>query len=281
MGFIEKLNLLIGLYLAPLKSFWKGKLWLPFLIYAFLQAVLLILLVSYANPHIYPVLSPLVRLLGEGRDDFFSHYPGLFLMLPQVFDWGKIFLGIILEGLAAGLTSILFLKILAAKTGEEAIKPGYAFSRWLHLAAVWSFITVLLVVTISWLLPTLFSGLLHGSPRRALFFDMGLRLLTVFIYAIFIYAVPSVVVNRKSVWGALKQSISYFLRHPIFSFFLALFPYLLSVPGSFAISRADVIVSKFSPELVFYILLIGVVIDLFVNFVLTGAIVKFLVEEES
>jgi hypothetical protein len=273
--------MLIGLYLAPLRSFWKGKVWLPFLIYAFLQAALLILLSSYTNPHIYPILSPLVRLLGEGRDDFFSHYPGLFLMLPQVFDWGKIFLGIVLEGLAAGLTSILFLRILAAKAEKESIRPGYAFSRWLHLAAVWSFITILLIVMISWLLPTLFSGLLHGSPRRALLFDMGLRLLTVFIYAIFVYAVPSVVVFRKSIWGALKQSISYFVRYPIFSFFLAFFPYLLSVPGSYAISRADVIIAKFAPELVFYILLIGVVIDLFANFVLTGAVVKFLVDEES
>ena len=110
-------------------------------------------------------------------------------------------------------------------------------------------------------------------------FDLIMRLTTVFIYSVFVYAVPAVVVLQKNIGQAIKISLTFFFRYPIFTFFLALLPYLLTVPISYMTSNADIIVAKFSPELVFYILLIGIVIDMIVNFILTGAVVKFLTEE--
>jgi hypothetical protein len=46
-------------------------------------------------------------------------------------------------------------------------------------------------------------------------------------------------------------------------------------------NKSELIMSKFYPELIFYIILAGLVIDFFVNVVLTGAVVKFLDEKSD
>lgn len=277
MGFIQKLNWLIELYLNTLKSARKISIWVPFAIYSFLQFFLLVALVSYVRPGIYAILSPVISLVAGKESPLFGHYPDLFLMLPMVFQWGKLILGIIFEGLAAGVTSLLFFKAFASSEKTPAVYKS-SFSRWPQLLITWTCITAVLIL-VSWLIPSLFSGFLEGSPRRAAVSDTLLRLLSVFLYAIFIYAVPAIVVFQKSVWGAFKLSLSFFIKYPIFSFFLALIPYILSIPTTFLASKSDIIVDKFSPELVFYILLVGIIADLLVNFFTTGAVVKFLIDE--
>lgn len=277
MTFITKINWLAGLYISVLKLSGRFKIWGPFFFYAIFQFLILMVCVNYLNPTINPILSPLVSLLGQERGELYGHYPGLYFLLPQVFQWGKLFFGIIFEGLAAGITAILFLKIFdESRRGDSAISSG--ISRWVNLALVWSIITIILV-GFNWLVPQFFSGFLQGSPRRLAMFDLIMRLTTVFLYSIFVYAVPALVVLKKNVGQALKVSLTFFFRYPIFTFFLTLLPYLLTVPISYMTSNADVIVTKFSPELVFYILLIGIIIDMIVNFIMTGAIVKFLTEE--
>jgi hypothetical protein len=280
VSLILKLNWMTEIYLTVLKSFVKIKLWLPFFLYAVMQFLLLAVCVSYVNPILHSILVPLVSLLGEGKNDFFSHYPGLYLMLPTVFQWGKLILGVIFEGLAAGATAVLFMRLYRPEDGKERIALRTAFSKWPQLLITWTIITAVLIV-INLLLPKIFSGLLLGSPRRINMFDIFMRIFTIFIYAIFVYAVPAIIVGSKSIWGAFKLSFSFFGRFPIFSFFLIFIPYLLIWPISYLSANADSIVSKFSPELVFYILLAGIVVDMIVNFVVTGAIVKILIDEKS
>ncbi|SYZ73656.1 membrane hypothetical protein [Candidatus Zixiibacteriota bacterium] len=277
MGFIEKLNRLIGLYLSVFKLFGRLSVWIPFFVYALLQFGLLLFCVSYIRPAIYPMLSPIVALLGQNADVLFSHYPGLYLMLPQVFQWGKLLLGFIFEGLAAGMTAVLFLHFFSrGKYGE--IKSSDAFKRWGQLLAVWAIITILLVL-LNRYFPMAAAGFVNGSPRRVALMEILMRLITIGVYAMFVYAVPAVVVERTSIWRGIRLSLNYFARYPIFSFFLALLPYLLTIPVTYITSNSDVVVSKFSPELIFYVLVAGIIIDMIMNFLLTGAVVKFLVEE--
>ncbi|MEP0829028.1 MAG: hypothetical protein HRF51_10950 [bacterium] len=278
MSFILKLNWLLTAYLAPLKNIFRWKLWAPFFIYGLLQLFLLLILKSYVYPFTYMFLSPLVALLGQGREIYFSHYPGLYILLPEIFQWGKLLLGIVAEGLFAGMTAILFLKVYSSGKGKS-LQTSEAVSRWPSLIIIWGAITIILLL-INWALPSLFRSLLAGSPRRIALFEILLRLFTVFVYGIFIYALPAMIIFRKSIWGALQTSFGYFAKYPIFSFFLALLPYLLSLPVSYSMAEVDTIVEKFSPELVFYILLAGIAIDMLINFLTTGAVVRFLLDQE-
>ena len=278
MGFIEKINRFLGLYLDVFRAIAKPLTWFPFLVYALLQFLMLLLLENYVHPYIYPVLHPLIALLGEGRADFFGHYPELYLMLPTVYQWGKLIIGVVLEGLLIGITSVYFLR--AFRNGEKGVSVATAFTRWPILLIIWAVVTGILLI-INLYLPDLFGDMLFKSPRRMMVFEIFLRLLTVAVYSVFIYAIPAVIVYRNGLLGAFKTTFRLFARNPFFSFFLALIPFLFSIPISYATDNVTTIVDKFTPELVFYILVAGIFVDFLINYFITGTVVKFLAEESE
>lgn len=279
MDFVDKLNRLIGLYASVLKTVFRLKIWLPYFLYAVLQFGVLIAFANYVHPSIYPILSPLAALMGGARAELFSHYPGLYLLLPLVYQWGKLAVGILFEGLATGLTVVLFTHLFGRRLSLQW-KFSEVFARWPQLLLGWTFITAILFV-LHWFLPEIVSDFIQGSPRRAALFDIGLRALTVVIYSIFIYTLPALIVYRQNIFKAFKTSIGFFVKYPIFSFFLVLIPYLFTLPFSYLSRSSDMIVARFSPELVYYVLLIGIIIGLFVNYFIAGAVTKFLIEEKE
>nr|MBN2276303.1 hypothetical protein [candidate division Zixibacteria bacterium] len=278
MNFIAKLNRLIGLYLISIRWFFRGRLWLPFILYAILQFIILIMLCNYVNPFIYTILSPLVGLLGDRNAEYFGHYPSLYLMLPFVFQWLKLAASIIFEGLAIGLTAALFIRALEPRRANNAEFPAI-FRKWPALLVIWVIISGI-IFAVNWYAPAIFHDYLSGSPRRMAVFDIALKLVGVVIYSVFIYAVPAVIAYGENILGAFKTSFRLFAENPVFTFFLTLFPFLLTLPITYLSEKVEIIVDKFSPELVFYILLIGIIVDAIVNYILTGAVVKFLLEEE-
>ncbi len=277
MGFLARLNRLIGLYITALKIFLKGGVWLPFIILGFLYFAILIILTNYTNPYIYPILSPIIAFLMKDNAPLFGHYPTLYLLLPDLFQWFKIAAGIIFEGLAVGLTAILVLKVLNSSRFFD-LKLSFARNRWFQLALSWTLITALLWI-VNRYLPVVFSEQIASSPRRQMAFDLALRLLTVGLYSIFVYVLPALIVYKNSIVAAFRTSFSFFVKNPIFSFFLAFIPILLTWPISFITGNTNIIIEKFSPELVFYILGAGVFIDFVVNCLLTAAVVNFLLDE--
>jgi len=276
MSVVLGLNRFIAVYLSVFKQIFKGRLWLPFFLYALLQFIILIAVRNYVHPAVYPVLSPVVELFGERPANIFSHYPGLFLMLPTVAQWVKLVLGVLFEGLVVGVVSVYCLRMFS----DQRPNLSLAIAKWPTLLIVWTVITAVLMA-INWFVPGLFTDLLYLNPRRQLMFGVGMRLLTVAVYSLFIYAVPSVIVYKNGVIEALKDSVRLFIRNPIFTFFLALVPYLLSVPISYALENVDTIVAKFTPELVFYLIIVSLVIDMIVNVLVTGTVVKVLVAENE
>ncbi len=279
MDFLAKLNRLIDLYITALKTSLKGGVWLPFIILGFLYFAILIILVNYTNPYIYPILSPIIAFLMKDNASLFGHYPTLYLLLPYLFQWFKIAAGIIFEGLAVGLTAILVLKVLNSRRFFD-LKLSFARNRWFQLALAWTLITALLW-TVNRYLPVVFSEQLAFSPRRQMAFDLALRLLTVGLYSIFIYVLPALIVYKNSIVAAFRTSFSLFFKNPIFSFFLAFIPILLTWPISYITGNTNIIIEKFSPELVFYILGAGIFTDFVVNCLLTAAVVKFLLDESD
>ncbi len=279
MDFLAKLNRLVGLYLFALKTFLRGGVWLPFIIYGFLQFAILIFMANYTNPYIYPILSPIATFLLDEKALLLNHYPAIYLLLPYLFQWFIIAVGILFEGLAVGLTVVLVLKVVNSSRFAN-LKLNFARNRWFQLALGWTLITVLLW-TLNWYLPQLFSELLASSPRRQMLFDLVLKLLTVGLYSIFIYALPAIIVYKNSLTAAFKTSFSLFRMNPIFSFFLALIPILLTWPISYLTGNANVIIEKYSPELVLYLLGLGIFIDFIVNCLLTTAVVKVLLDQSD
>jgi len=277
MALLDRLNKFLNLYLSVAGLAARPRLWLPFLIYAFLQLALLFILARYTHPLVYSVLSPLISLFSPEVAERFGHYPNLYFLLPTVFQIARLFVAVILEGLVIGLTSVMILRLYKSSAGFSG-SIGEAAARWPQLAAGWVLITAPLIA-LGWYLPEFFADQLIGSPRRLLVFGAGLRLLTVLVYSVFIYALPAVIVFRTNALKGLWLSFRCFLRYPLFTFFLVFLPYLATVPISYMIERTDIVVTKFSPELVFYLLTAGLFVDMLVNFAVTAAAVVFLIED--
>lgn len=276
MRAIDKLNRFIGLYLATFSRVFRFGIWVPLAIYALLQVAIVILAANFTNPALYGILKPLVALLGDRNVEVMSHYPGIYLVMPSVVAWGKYILGVLFEGLVMGMAAVLFVR--AYSDTPVGMNYATAFKKWLPLLIVWCFISALILAA-NQFIPGLFSSYLAGSPRRIMLFGVAMKLVTVFIYSPFIYAIPAVIVYGNGILRALRTSLSLFAEYPIFSFFLALIPYLLTVPFSYMYENAGTIVSKFTPELMLYLLIGGVIIDMVVNFILSGTVVKFLLDE--
>lgn len=276
MGFIDRINRFLGLYLDTFKAIGRPMTWFPFLVLALMQFGILVILEHFVHPRLYPILRPLVDLLGEGRADFFSHYPELYLFLPTVYQWGAKILGILFEGLFLGISSVYFVRIYR----DRDTKVSYAFRRWPQLIIIGAVITGILLLIVTYI-PGLFSDLLTKSPRRAMAFEYLLRLAMVIIYTFFIYAMPALIVYRDGLFRAFVTSFKLFGRNPIFTFFLAFIPFLLSLPITYAIDNVTTLVDKFSPELVFYILAGSIVVGFVSNYFITGTVVKFMIDERE
>lgn len=276
MSALDRLNRFIGLYLATLGRLFRFYIWIPLAIYALLQILIIILASNFTNPTIYTIMKPLVGLLGERNVEIMSHYPGIYLVLPSVVAWGKYILGVLFEGLVMGMAAALFVRAYSGSPVDVGFST--AFRKWLPLLVVWCFISALILVANKFI-PELFSSFLAGSPRRVFLFGIIMKLITVLIYSLFIYAIPAIIVYGYGILKAVRKSLSLFAEYPIFSYFLALVPYLLTVPFAYIYENTGTIVSKFTPELMLYILVAAVIVDMIVNFILSGTVVKFLLDE--
>jgi len=277
LSIIDKLNRFIGLYIFAVKSFFKGAAWFPFVVYGLIQLMVLIILVNHINPILNPILAPLVALAGGDSTDLFYHYPTLYLMLPLIYNWFKLAVGVIFEGLFSGFTVILILKIIdAAKFGK--LNFSFVRRRWFQLAIVWTAITAIILAVIQFF-PSLFAEQIAASIKIRTIVRVAMGIIQVGLFSILMYIIPYYIISAGSLGTAVRKSFTAFAQNPIFSFFLALVPYLFTVPVSFAIDNTPKLMEKFSPELIFYILSFGIFMEFLANYLLIATLTKFLSDE--
>lgn len=280
MVFLNQLNRLLELYTFGLRYLLRLKNWWPFFVYFLLQFILLLVLVNFTNRYIFSWLEPVIGLLiGSEQAGAFSHYPGLYLFLPYIFQILKLIPGIVFEAVAVGLTVVLFIESYHG-TSETGYRYADVYSRWLQLVLTWVPITAILFA-INWFAPRILEPLLVGSPRRMMIFEVGLPLVTVAVYALFVYAVPAVIVYRTNFIAAFGKSLKFFARQPIFTFFLALIANVIPTVLYYLVGKSDFIIADFAPELVFYLLFITIIIDMVIYIIFIGAVTRFLIEEKE
>jgi len=269
---LEKLNFLIGSYIGTVKAMFSFRLWTPFLIFALISLVVVLL---FANPFI-PVIGPLVSGLAEfiGGSEAVSHYPDLFVFLPKTYGWVTLVLSVFLEILFIGAGFLMF----TAYYRNERIGFGKAVSgaskKYFQIVAVWLFYYVILLLLLTFL-PKLFDPLIGGSPRRTMAFSVLLRLAGTFLLAMLMYVLPYLLVDGERLLTAIGRSIKTCFKNPFSSYTLALIPYLLMLPLSIALFSPATIVRKFSPELVLYLIIVEIVVNMIASFIFVSSVLRF------
>jgi hypothetical protein len=209
------------------------------------------------------------------------HYPGHFLLMPDFFSWARFILGTVIEGFLLGGVAIAFHDAFTRTSKAERSSTRELLPLWIHLTIGWLLINGL-AVACNVFLPTWLDSALRYSPRRQLLFYYAiLPGLYMLLLAVFYLVIARIAIYRETIFRALKRSLRAFIHNPFT--FLTLAIILLIIPSiiSIILSRPDIIVNKFRPELVFWLILGGLLVDLVVYFIWMGTAVKFLTDQEQ
>ncbi len=276
MGALEKANLFFWAWVQSARSAKNLKLFVPFLFYGVLQGVILTILVYFAYPPFSAILVPLFRrLFGPVA----LHYPQCMIILPDMFHRADLILsGIIGVGVIGVATQLFATRFNGEKPrlkeGVRRVLPlyGILFLIWiLETALVFGFVVGL---------PHLLTGI---TPLGGGFLRVLSTLFGIIVGAAFAYTSVLVVWEGKSLGKALKGSFSLFGQNTFSSFFLVAIPTGLHLPFNWVLGKGNFLVSKFTPEIICWLLVLYIGFSILTNYFLIGPITGFylLVKEES
>ncbi len=278
MAFLEKVNLFFSVYLAGLRSLKKSLLWIPFLLYALIQLLLLLALVYFYVPLLSVILIPLIKgFIG----DFALHYPAYFLFLPKTFSRANLVLGGILGSAFIGWQTYLFFSSFLpdrkAKLGE-GLKAS--FSKYFLLLGVW-LIETLVLLGWFYLIPRLGKGLLTGGFKNELAFEILSLGVGIVFYGFFAYVFAAIVISGKNIFTGLGTSVSIYKRNFFSTYFFVLLPNLLTFPFTLLNHRAALLISKFNPEITFLILILEIGVSTIANYLLISTLTRFYLYDQG
>ncbi|HVP37174.1 MAG TPA: hypothetical protein VMT04_09290 [Terriglobales bacterium] len=278
MTLLEKVNLFFSIFVAGLRSLKKPLLWVPFLLYALIQFLLLLALVYFYAPLLSGIFIPLIKgFVG----DFALHYPAYFLFLPKIFSRGNLFLGGIVGIIFIGWETYLFFSYFLPDR-KEKLGEGFkaAFSKYFLLLGVWLAETLVLL---GWfyLIPRIGKGLLTGGFKRELAFEILSLGVGIIFYGFFAYAFPAIIISGKNILSGLGTSISIYKRNFFSTYFYILIPNLLTFPFTLLNHRAALLISKFNPEVIFLILILEIIISAIANYILISTLTRFYLYDQG
>ena len=281
MGFIASINRFIDLFIGTFKRFGLGRAWLLLLIWGAVNWLVLYAHYNFTSPVFYGIINTWTHLLGEQQATGFSHYPGHFMMLPYFFGWAKLIISVIFEGAVLGGVALLFYNSYYEPDEHDSSTFNQVLKSWIHLILAWVILNGL-VLLFNILLPEFFESLILRHPRRRMFFDYGLMpFIYVILVALFFFTLPAIVIFGENVLAAIKRSFVIFFKNPFTCFFLALFILIIPIGVAKMLDNPGLMVARFKPELVYWVLLISLAADFLANFFWMGTAVRFLINEEE
>ncbi|MFH0931690.1 MAG: hypothetical protein V1890_07115 [Candidatus Zixiibacteriota bacterium] len=278
MNFLEKINLFFSVYLAGLRSFKKPLLWLPFVLYALVQILLLLALVNFYSPLLSLTFIPLIKkFIGE----FALHYPAYFLFLPKIFSRANLLLGGIIGSFTIGWGTYLFFSyFLPDNRVKVAEGVKVSFSKYLLLLGIWAIETIVLL---GWffLISRVGRGFLGGSFKRELAFELLSLGSGLIFYGLFAFTISAIILSGRNIISALGLSISIYKRNFFSTYLFVLLPNLLTLPFTFLNRRAIYLISKFNPEIVFLILVLEIFVSMIANYILISTLTRFYLYDQG
>lgn len=257
----------------------RGRVWLILGAYLLVQFLLLYSHYQYTSPLFHGFITFWTQLWDESMAAAFSHYPGHFLFMPYFFGWAKFFLGCIVEGLVLGLVARQFWPVMTGGHDSGLKLPRFKFSLCMQLAGGWLLINGL-ILAIGNFLPGQIIPLLDDSPRRILAFELVvLPFIDTILFAFMFYLIPAIAIHGDNLLRAFGRSVRVFLASPFLTILLAGTVLAGPILISFASGRSNEIIQKFHPELVYWLLIVGLFVELLANFIWMSSAVRQLADD--
>lgn len=281
MAWLKNFNQFLLLLVDTFQSIFSGRIWLILLCYFGVGWLALWIMYASFSPFTYPIAKGVLSLLGSDVNSQYFHYPAHLLYLPYAYGWLKLFLSVLFEGLFLGAAAILFYRRYLHLRPNEGRKPSSVFGSWGNFLVV-SIVVNGLNFLASFGIPQILDDFLYGSPRRILAFDLiAMPFLYTIIAAVFICGIPAVAIYKDNAFAAMKRSVRIFFARPITCFSLAVIIWIIPILIAGAANHPDVITEKFYPELVYWVVLLGLFCEMIAYFIWMGTAARLLIEEEA
>lgn len=244
---------------------------LPFAIYAAAQLLIVISIASFAYPPFSWLITPALRWrFGEQA----LHYPNnLFALRPalgQVDTFLWIFLGTLLSAVAVHLFSAFF----AGTRDRFAFGWRTAAPRYFALVAIGAVVMVLTQL-IAQAPHALWSHLIEDNPMRFRLVRMLSVGLVVAVQALFVYAFPYIVLERRRIAPAIAQSVRLAVRSPVTTYLIVGVPAALELFPLWLSRKSLAIAYRFSPGFLIAVMVIWIVVIFLSSYASTGAATRF------
>jgi hypothetical protein len=262
-----QISLLLWSWIETTRDFARGRLWGPFLALALVEWGVILLLTQFHRSIFAPIMVPVLRLIGG---DKVLHYPTFYLALPQIYSQ----LGIVLDALvSAWFLGAAFLLFWQADHPAEPQRGAFsrATANYGKLVCARLPLTIALVAMLV-LVPRLLganAAEASGSTQRLARY--GSFMGGVLLESIFLYAPLAILVERRSVGGAIRRSVSLAAKMPVATIGVVIVPALVELPVSALFRRTDKMVLNMSPEVVAWALVLSVTAYRVASFFIVGA----------
>jgi hypothetical protein len=274
MSPLEKINFFLSTYGRLFVALFNVRLWSPFLLYLIVMMLIVLGVQAMFSPLLSGWLIPLATWL---VGDNILHYPQHLTYLPFTFQMLNLVPSLLLESLLTAAGVLMFVAYFRQQSPAFGSSVRAASKYYPKIVLIW-LVNVVLVYLLFRFLPGLFRDLVNGAPRREMALMIGLQGLSALLSALFIYAIPYLVVRGRSLGGCFAVSFSLFFKHFFTTFFLVGIPQFVTLFLVIPLQSADTIALKFNPGVVLLLTYGMVMMSTLTSFFTTGSVVRFFLE---
>jgi hypothetical protein len=247
---------------------------LPFVAFAAVQCLVLFALAFFLAKPISPVTVPLVeRLAGEQA----LHYPMHFVLLPQTYRILYLLLVISIGFSLFGAAVFNMIDVLTRSQPLPTARPRLVqlVPSMIVIGFAHALVAELTLLGTSYLAEPL-------GKRVGVYPLLLVRLgLVTFIQALLVYSLAMLRRVGPHPIAAIAASARFALKHFYLTALIVLTVLLVHLPIDFLLGQPDKIVLKFRPELVFALLLVGILVEIATSFFMYSTTTMLATKKEA
>lgn len=240
---------------------------LPFVIFAAIQSLVLIACAFFNVPPLSTFMVPVVAFISGEQS---LHFPMHFVLLPGLYHSLYLPLTVIVGFVLFGLAVSRMVDFYQRQGSRAAKRPSIARSA--PSMMVIGLVYVLLATVPVLLSEYVGSRMGGGPPRKAL--SVAGVVISLSLQVLLVYSLLFLSTGARGAFAAIGRSLAFARSRFVLTFLLVLTVYVVHRPVDYVLSRPDKVVLRFDPEMVFFLLLGGVVLELVTSYLLFSSTVS-------
>jgi hypothetical protein len=233
------------------------KIYLPFLIFAGIELLSLIVLYLAPRAPLRSVFGPIIRTFWGEQ---FLHYPQNFLLLPKLAGLARMNLSVLFGSLLTGVAVAYLYKMSFLKAVRKY--GNLLFIVFILTISYYVLYKVMFIVLVKYFQAG-HAKLLFWGPNAWLgpFLSILNQLLALVLQSLFVYAIPIILTTERKFIGAIIGSARVFMKNFVLTILMVGIPMLIAIPLLFLNYNSQYLMTKIAPEVIFWLGVLGIMVN--------------------